>query len=59
MIILFTLTRDSSCTCRGKGLCVLIANLWSVKPGMSANEEEVHILSVIQAGFSNERNIKS
>lgn len=59
MIILFALTRDSSCTCGGTGLCLLIANNeWAVKPGMSANEEEIHILSVVQAGLRNERNVK-
>lgn len=33
-------------------------NEWAMKPGTSANEEEVHILSVVQAGLSNERNVK-
>lgn len=40
MIMLFSLNRGSSCTCRGTGLFVMIdCNEWAMKAGMSANEK--------------------
>lgn len=39
-----------------KGLRFMCAdcrlNEWAMKPGMNANEEEVHFLSVVQAGLN-------